>query len=231
MTDLFTNELRSRGHWDVAILPSPFKEDRYLYETLEPVLARAVVRMRGWPLPFIDTREPIEHGPDWIGQSVDASGLGHVEAWRFFMSGQFNQIRGVSADWRTEEMATRTPDGAASVIEVWEILYYITEVFELAARFTMGGPPADRITVSIGLSDLANRALVVGQPGRRSEFFEAYRASIDAFSEDRTLTSEELLGDASGIAVDVAREFLMRFGWRPASEQLEEMQRELTERR
>lgn len=226
MTEL-TDKIKSRGYWDTAILPKPYRTDRYQYDTLGAVLARATVRMRGWPVPFINDREPIENGDDWIGQEWD--GGDHVEAWRFFMSGQFNQLRAVSADLRIgsgPQMETPVPDGFDSVIEVWEILYYITEVFELAARFTIGGPPTESTTVSVCLNGLGNRALVVGMPGRRTPFFQPYRATIQQFKQERTLTSDELLADPSGLAVAVSREFFLRFGWPAASEQLIEMQQE-----
>lgn len=233
MTEL-TNLIRSRGYWDTTISPEPYKADRYQYDTLEGVLARATVRMRGWPVPFI-ANEQLENGPDWIGQELDGAttGLGHVEAWRFFQSGQFNQLRSVSADWRVgdgPQIETRVPEGFNSVIEVWEILFYITEVFELAARFTTGGPPVDTTTVSVTLNGLQNRALVVGMP-RRVPFFQPYRATLSDFRQERTLTSEELLADPSGLAVSVSREFFLRFGWHAPSEQLVEIQRELTEGR
>jgi hypothetical protein len=66
-------------------------------------------------------------------------------------------------------------------------------------------------------------------PGRRTPFFQPYRATIEQFKQERTLTSDDLLADPSGIAVAVAREFFLRFGWSAASEQLVEMQREFTE--
>ena len=51
MTEL-TDKIRSKGFWDVAILPQPYDPNRYQYDTLGAVLARATVRMRGWPVPF-----------------------------------------------------------------------------------------------------------------------------------------------------------------------------------
>jgi hypothetical protein len=233
MTEL-TDLIRSRGYWDTAILPRPYEAGRYQYDTLEGVLARATVRMRGWPVPFI-AKEQVEHGSDWIGQELDgaSTGLGHVEAWRFFESGQFNQLRSVSADWRAgsgPQIETWVPDEFDSVIEVWEILFYVTEVFELAARFTTSGPPVDATTIRVTLNGLQNRALVVGMP-RRTPFFQPYGATIPDFCQERTVTSDELLADPSGIAIDVSRQFFLRFGWHAPSEQLVEIQRELTEGR
>ncbi len=108
------------------------------YGALEEVLVGDVVRFRGWPVPYIDHRAPLERGERWIGQEVDAQMVTHAEAWRLHTSGQFNHLRAVSADWRTGTEATYVPPGFASVIEVWEIPYYLTELYELGARLSLG---------------------------------------------------------------------------------------------
>jgi hypothetical protein len=224
-----TDKIKSRAYWDVAILPEPHKAERYLYETLDEVLARATVRLRGWPVPFIDSGSELERGEDWIGQEVDAQGLGQDEAWRFFMSGQFSQLRAVSADWRTGDEATPNPPrfNYERVIEVWEILYYVTEIFELAARFAMGGPAQDRTKIVATLHGLTNRGLVVAQ-NNRIPFASRYEATIPQYSRSTTLSRDALLAGASDAAIHMSREFFLRFGWQPSTEQLAEMQRELT---
>src|SRR4051812_18703599 len=99
MSDV-SDKIRSRGHWDITIRPTRFDQGRVPYAELDDTLASVVVSFRGWPVPFIDQREPLVRGEDWIGQDVDAEMVNHYEAWRFFTSGQFNQLRSVSADWR-----------------------------------------------------------------------------------------------------------------------------------
>ena len=76
--------IRARGYWDVAVHPEPFQASRVPYEELDTILNQAVVRFRGWPLPFIDSRQKLMRHQDWIGQDIDARGLPHEEAWRFF---------------------------------------------------------------------------------------------------------------------------------------------------
>lgn len=229
MTEL-TDKIRSRGYWDAAILPLPYREDRFQYATLDGALARATVRLRGWPVPYIDHGAEIQRGQDWIGQEIDGDVTSHFEAWRFFMSGQFNQLRAVSADWRTGDQATPVPQGfdGDSVVEVWEILYYVTELFELAARFAMTGPPFERVKLLVHLYGLENRGLVVGQQNR-APFVTPYKATMSDYSRETILTSDALLGGASDAAIDMALEFFLRFGWQPPSDQLLEMQRELTQ--
>lgn len=227
MTEL-TQKVRSKGHWDVAILPEPYEAKRYHYDTLEGVIGRASVQMRGWPVPYVTGPSEMERGADWIGSGTDWEEYGHVEAWRLFMSGQFNELRALSPDWAADGMTTAVPPGFSTVVAVREILYYVTEVFELAARFTIGGPPVDTMRVVMTLHGLDQRALVVGQPNRASSF-EPYRATISEFSQERTLARDEMVAEASNSAIDVSREFLLRFGWQPASELLAEMQKELTQ--
>ena len=224
-----TDKIRSKGYWDVTIRPKPYDDNRVGYGELEEILTKAAVRLRGWPVPFIDHREPVTRGASWIGQDVNAEVVEHFEAWRFFMSGQFNHLRAVSADWRTGREATRVPEGAASAIEIWEILYYVTEVYELAARLALGPAGGEGITVSIQLNGLEQRALVVGQPNR-VPFSSLQLANMPSFEQAIELPRSELVGDPQWKAVETSREFFLRFGWNPSLDQLKELQRELIER-
>jgi hypothetical protein len=223
-----TDKIRSKGHWDVSIRPEPFSEDRLDYGDLHDILTSAVVRLRGWPVPYVDYREQPLRGDDWIGQDINAEVVSHYEAWRFFTSGQFNHLRAVSADWRTEDEATPVPDGCDSVIEVWEILFYITEVFELATRLALGPAGDETMTVDIRLNQLQERCLVVGQPGRLP-FMTPPKTTAETLKQSVTLPRDELVAEGRAQAVKNAREFFLRFGWNPPIEQLTDHQRELTE--
>lgn len=222
-----TDKIRSKGHWDVVIRPEPFNETRVEYESLDEILVRAVVRLRGWPVPYIDHRE-MRRGDDWIGQDIDAEIVSHHEGWRFFSSGQFNHLREVSADWRTGRESTPVPDGFSTVIEVWEILFYLTEVFELAARLALSPAGDERMTVDARLNGLTNRTLVVGQPGRMPLSPSCW-TNCESLRRTVTLPGDELVAKGRQRAVTMARDFFLRFGWKPSIEQLAEHQRELTD--
>jgi hypothetical protein len=224
-----TDKIRSKGHWVVAIRPEPFDENRVDYAELDEILAGAAVRFRGWPVPFIDNRQELMHGDSWIGQDVDAELVSHHEAWRFFASGQFNHLRTVSADWREGREATPTPAGFASVIEVWEILFYLTEVFELATRLALGPAGGEQTTIDIRLNGLQDRGLVVANHNR-AEFMTPYRSSTDFLQRSMTVPRDELVAEGRSRAVDMARDFFLRFGWKPTLDLLSDYQRELTER-
>jgi hypothetical protein len=225
-----TEKILSRGHWDVSIRPNEYNEQRVPYGELDDVLASSVVRFRGWPLPFIDQRQAITRGENWIGQDIDAEVVDHYEAWRFFTTGQFSQLRSVSADWRQGREAPRVPRGYSAIIEVWEILYYATEVFELAARLALSSAGDDLMTVEMELLHLEGRGLVVGQ-SNRAEFMEPYPAPKGRLRFAQTRPREDLIAEARAGAVDMSSEFFARFGWRPSRDQLVEHQQELVEYR
>lgn len=225
MSDV-VDRVQSRGHWDVVIRPDVFVSERVAYSTLEDTVESLAVRFRGWPVPFVDRREQPLRGKDWVGQDIDAAMVSHFEAWRFFTSGQFNHLRAISADWREGRERTAVPDGYASVVEVWEILFYLTEVFELAARLALSAAGGDPMVVRANAVALGNRALVVGQ-ATRAEFVEPYRVPTE-LSRELRLGRDELVSRPRELAVELAQEYFARCGWRPSLEQLAEHQGELT---
>ncbi len=220
-------QIRSRGYWEVSVRPTSFDEGRVAYDDLDHLLANVVVRLRGWPVPYIDQRRPLLHAQDWIGQDVDSGVTWHSEAWRFFTSGQLNLLRAVSADWRSHQEATPIPEGFQSVIEVWEIVYYVTEVFELAARLSLSPAGDDEMTIEIDLNGLTGRALVVGQFGR-VPFSQPYSTTSDRLGQTVIVQRDELVAEAQQRALEVSRDFFVRFGWKTSLEFLAGYQRQLT---
>lgn len=221
-----TDKIRSRGHWEVTIRPADFVADRVPYADLPEILTHAAVRFRGWPVPFVDHRERFLGDSDWIGQDIEAAMVAHYEAWRLWMSGQFSQLRSVSADWREGEEATRTPSGFSALIEVWEIVFYLTEVFELAARLALGPSGSSVMVVRVSLFGLDGRGLVVGQRNR-AEFIEPYMSRSNQQTFEVSRPRDVLISRAREEATEMARDFLLRFGWEPSITQLAEHQAEL----
>lgn len=223
------DKIRSRAAWDVTIRPASFDEERVPYEDLLSIVDKATVRMRGWPVPFVEHREAPIRATKWVGQDIDAKIVQHYEAWRFFTSGQFSHLRSVSADWRADSDMSPTvvPAGADSVIEVWEILFYLTEVFELAARLALTAAGDSPMVVRAELSRLENRALVVGQ-ANRAPFVGLQMATVPALERSVTIDRDVLVGQPRRQAAEMSREFFLRFGWNAPIDQLLDQQRELT---
>lgn len=225
MSDV-TNRIRSRAYWDVTIRFRTFISDRVSYAELDRLIFGLAVRLRGWPVPMVDYRMQILGGEDWVGQDIDAKMLSHLEAWRFWTSGQFSQLRVVGADWRVGPERFPVPDGYNGIIEVWEILFYLTEVFELAARLALSSAGDDRMVLSASLYGLENRGLVVGQ-SNRMEFDKPLPSRVAHQTQRVELTPDSLVAETRAEAAKFAREFFLRFGWQPALEQLLSHQGEL----
>ena len=68
----FSAEIAQRGRMQVSVQPRLFTEDRVDAGRLESFIASQVVRMRGWPLPYISPRQPVFSFDDSIGQDVPA---------------------------------------------------------------------------------------------------------------------------------------------------------------
>ncbi len=226
MVSEITDNIKSRGYWDVSIRPASFDEGRLAYESLNELVRNAQVRFRGWPVPFTDDRMPLLGGSDWVGQDVDASVVAHYEAWRLWTSGQFAHLRSVSADWRAGSERTPTPEGFAGVIEVWKIVFYLNEMLEFAARLSLAVPGCDDLLVSASLHGLKNRGLVVGQRDRR-EFVQPYPSRVARYTVEWACPRSRILAEPRQIAADAAREVLLRFGWSPSVEQILDHQAEL----
>lgn len=112
----------------------------------------------------------------------------------------------------------------------YDDLYYLTEVTELAARLALSDAGSDVMTIEATLRGLEGRGLVVGQ-SNRAEFVEPYRSRVSELTRSVTLAREVLVGEVRSTAVDMAHEFLARFGWQPSKQQLAEHQAELIEGR
>ncbi|MFI7541387.1 hypothetical protein [Actinoplanes sp. NPDC049599] len=206
--------LKAKGHWRVAIRPLPFVESRLPPADLERVLAERQVQIRGWHVPHISNREPVINGTDWIGQE---SSFGyHVEAWRFFTSGQFALVRGFQQDWR--ESSPYQPwdsplEISAKRIQVSAVLFFFTEVLELATRLSLSPAGSDRMNIRITTAGLAGRQLVV-EDQRRAEFNQPYISGEDEVTFEKELSRDDLVANGAAIAVSASRKVFGAFGWR-----------------
>jgi hypothetical protein len=221
MPSPIVDAIRSRGYWDVTVHPARRLQQPLQPATLLDTLTRNAVRMRGWPVPFIDYRLPPLRTKNSVGQDIDAQSVDHYEAWRFTTDAQFSQLRSVSADWRKGAERTAVPRGARAVIEVWEIVFYITELAELAARLALLSG-ADAFHLAAELHGMADRALVAGMPGR--ELDADYVSQLDAINDARTVSVQQLTASPPQVAVDMSAALLAGFGWHAKPDVLRDFQ-------
>jgi hypothetical protein len=216
--------IEDRGHWEISIRPRRYQETRIPFDDLPDFVSRHTVRLRGWPLPFVDNRNRMMTGQTWVGQDLEPRGVPHAEAWRMFQSGQFLQKRVISADLAQHSQSSVTAAGATSLIQVWEILFYLTEVFELAARMAFSIAADELVHISARLVGMEERQLVSGSFDR--DLDGIYVSSTNSLVAEVTLATPDLVADPRSGAITMAQEFLQRFGLRVPNEVLADWQSE-----
>jgi hypothetical protein len=180
-------------------------------------------------VPFVDGRSGFLHGDNWVGEDIDARTVSHDEAWRFYTSGQFLQLRLVSADRRIGTEATSIPSGAAAVIEVWEILFYLTELTEFAARLgASAAAEASAFSISATLHGMKDRQLIPGTPSR--ELDGIYRSRDADLTVTATYQRDTLIAAPREAGVELSRAMLVKFGFNASPRVLRDYQTELTRR-
>lgn len=82
-------QILSLAYFEVAVCPGPFDGARVSPAKLEALAVENALRIRGWPLPFIDGgRKPIVRHGSWIGQDIESevmppASLARVHEWPF----------------------------------------------------------------------------------------------------------------------------------------------------
>jgi len=194
---------------DVKLRPGPYEDDRIRPHELADFVTERAVRLRGWPVPMIDYRQPIARHGNWIAQDLQAEIVQHVEAWRLFTSGQFLHRRVVATDLHdAAELHAEAPD-ATGAIAVWDVLLYLVEVAELGARFATS-LDVGTITIDVSLENIAGRELIPGDFGRILQ--GPYISSANRFAAHTDIDVPTLLGAPRAVGVDLTQQILRQFG-------------------
>lgn len=201
-------ELLTMGHTDVAVRPTAYSSGRVLPVDLLSFVSNNAVRLRGWPVPFVDSTPPARHG-QWLGQDIDPDGLTDREAWRFWGSGQFLHRR-VLVTERSESVELRASDPSATgAVAVWDVLLYMVEVAEFGARMATSLDVAS-ISFDLALVGVAGRQLIAGERSR--ELGNRFLVAADRLEAKADVESTRLLSDTRQVGVELAQQFLQQFG-------------------
>lgn len=197
------------AYFDVALRPGPYNAIRISAAKLESVIAENAVRLRGWPMPYVDSRTATLRYGSWVGQDADLSVGSHREAWRMLTSGQFLHRRVLVTDLVSgEELSARSPD-VTGTVAVWDVLLYMVEVTEFAARLatTLG---SETVTIFVSIRGASGRELVSGDWKR--ELSGPHVVHADELRFERLFSSTDLIADTRQAGVDVAQSLLQQFG-------------------
>jgi hypothetical protein len=223
------NRIRERGYWRVVIRPGSFERERIPFPTLYPLLAERVVRLRDWDFPQLEPYGEHERGLDWIAHGSERYGL-YLEYWRFYQSGQFVDFEGMAEDWRDTSVLGPAPTDwePGRYLGVLDTLYHFTEIFEFASRLALADAFSGdaRVHVEILLSGLRGRELYSDNWPRTPIRVSGSPAHIEELPYAADLPRDELVADASRLALQQAEELFRRFQWEPTPGVLQRAQDE-----
>ncbi|MCD2107003.1 ATP-binding protein [Rhodococcus erythropolis] len=198
------------AYTDVAVRPGIYNSERLSPDVLEPTLIDHVVRLRGWPVPMVDLRDPLNRHGTWIGQDISAQIVDHEEAWRLFTSAQFLHRRVLTTDLNSDRPElTATHADATGAVAVWDVLLYMVEIAEFAARWVTT-LECDTVTFEIALNNVAGRQLISGD--RKREVPSNLIIKSAQVLASHTIATAQLLANTRGTGVDLAQQILRQFG-------------------
>ena len=221
------DRIRSRGYWRVVIRPSRFIEKRIAnISSLQDILWKNAVQLRGWDFPHADTRNNVHIDVDWI--SRDFEWKDYLEVWRLYQSGQFVDYAGLVMDWsdQSERGLNDSYCESKKRLNVVDVVFRFTEIFEFAARLSLSEAGDENMHIEVTLGGLSERALWVN-PAVRKSFPMKKKVSINEIPYEVDLPRVKLMAEPRELALKPAIELFRRFDWDPHVEVLREMQTEL----
>jgi hypothetical protein len=221
-------DVRSRGHWEVVIRPQPFKQRVTDSKELLQIIEKSAVELGGWRFPFVPDRE----GELTNGQRLrDEDSIRqvhrwehHLEAWRFYRTGQFGVATSVGWDWRDQSGWWPVRDGetwnANSVIGIGHIVQMLLQIFLFASRIAESTAGDEKLDIEIVLAPTLGRELFSDFPLRMLR--PGYKADIDRIRLPMDVSRTELLASTDDLTASAATRVFGEFGFKPAPNILKE---------
>lgn len=158
---------------------------------------------------MVDYREPLLRHGTWVGQDIKPTSVSHCEAWRQTTSGHFLHRRLLVTDQVfSAELSPRVP-GATGSVAVWDVLLYMVEVAELAARLAIA-VGSETVTIAASINGIGGRELVAGDFKR--DLHRSYLVQAERLATEYAGKSAVLLADVRAVGIRLAQGLLSQFG-------------------
>ncbi len=209
--------IHQRGYWRVVMHPAHFQKDRISsVEDCLTMVERSKVSLRGWDYPFFDQAQA-SLGLDYVSL-IEVSDFAS-EFWRFYQSGQFVHHFALQKVERYGKPGIELPD----------LIYQLTEIFEFASRLAMRGVFDPGASIQVQLNNISSYLLCSRKGG--GPLGRKYVASLNTLEWKRTLFVTDLLAASGDYALEAAESFIKAFHYSLDRRLLAEEQARLLERR
>lgn len=220
------DKIHKYGYWRVIIRPTRFIKTRIEYSELLPLLQKASVQYRSLRFPHVPLYEPevseVHRDVEWIGYEFEFANF--IEAWRFYISGQFAHRAAMWLDWRDLAGGVVGQNWKPGIgLGITETVLRFSEIFELASRLSLMSAGDDQMHIEIHVCNLSGRLLINDNPAR-GPLFQTYKTTIPEFPDVKDLTKTHLIAKHRELALQSSKELFSRFGWNPSTELLQSIQ-------
>jgi len=218
ITDIL-QKIWSTPRWFIWICPTEFREARFrsLEQCREFIHSSQVSAQGLSQYPWLSAGS-LEAGDDWIAGEIDLSDgiVRHTERWTLLRSGQFVHHR----------MFDDVPQ-LADHVHVFQILDTATAALEFAARMAHRGAMSPEVVITFELIGLEGRGLTWPERtlGDRNAVGPNCWCKDKNVKVTRLVATDELEARRRELALEVAQEIYVKFGWSdPPSQLLKEEQ-------
>lgn len=202
----FLGQLQGAGHMTASLVPEVDSGTEFPSGYLERLLTENVVRLRGWPLPFIDNDGPRRY-QGFLAQDLEPIKVPLAEAWRFTSGGAFSQKRVLSDDLEPETRGWSLQ--GSDMVKIPDVLLYLIEIVVFASRLA-SSLDAPRVSFRFSLENISGRRLETGTWKR--ELDREYTFQGVSLHREESLEIEELFSDPVGRGIEVAQKIFAGFG-------------------
>jgi hypothetical protein len=210
----------------VVIRPTRFIKTRIEYSELLPLLEKAAVQYPSLEFPHVPRYEPevsgLRRDLEWVGYEFEFANF--IEAWRFYMSGQFAHHAAMWMDLRDLAGGRVGKDWKPGVgLGITETVLRFSEIFELASRLSLTSAGDEQMHIETHVCNLRGRILINDNP-RRASLPRTYKSTISEFPDVTVLPKTDLIAKHKELALQSSKGLFSRFGWSPPIELLQSIQ-------
>lgn len=222
--------IRSRGNWELLFRPNTFKSRVPKARELFEIVEKSAINLAGWRFPFVpdqagevlnDTRR--HEDSDWVGQLHRWEH--HLEAWRFYASGQFVLATSVPWDWRDVSTVWPVRENEKweknTVIGIRHIAQMSLQMFLFCARLIESPAGSELVHVEVSLAPTEGRFLFSDSALRLIR--PAYKADVDRIVLKYELANVDLLAKLDDLVAELVGNVFAEFGFKAAPSVLNEI--------
>lgn len=208
--DEIREKIKKRGYWRIHFMPSE-PNTELNHNECKKLLRETQVKLRGWYFPHFNLGD-LKNVEKGISTGTEYGEF--VEAFKFFISGQFMDYLALPEDWLEQaEFFDRCKYESGTVLDYINTIFSVTEFFEFCARLAKANVFGKTVDISISLVNNSKVRKVFSLWDPMSFIGENYICVEPKIEKSYSCTKEQILAQASELAIDYVKHVFILFQW------------------